>query len=544
MTDAEYDVILVGAGAGGGVAAAVLTEAGLSVLLLERGRSLSHADVPADHLRHQRVSRYGHNAGPDIEGHPRVVLDPQQRRRVVRPHEPSYQNNAACVGGGTRVYGGMAWRFLPDDFRMASRYGVPDGSSLADWPMDYDELEPWYDRAEWALGVAGDGEGNQHQGPRRRGYPLPPLPANPERAVLQRGAERLGLNTFPVPLLINSTAYNGRGACQQCGMCVGFACPSDAKNGTQNTLIPRALASGRCRLLEQAVVERIETDGRGRAVGVSYWHEGQRKLVQARAVACAGGAVETARLLLNSASDREPRGLGNRHDQVGRHLQGHYYTAAHGLIDEPVHSGRGPGPSIATCAFNHGTPGVIGGGMIANEFVHVPVFFMQASLPPGMRRWGQEAKRYMRRAYARTVDLKCPTQEIPSPDARVTVDARVRDRWGIPVACLSGTTHPESVRTAEAMRRHAERWLHASGAKPVWSEPLSLRLSGGQHQAGTCRMGEDPRTSVTDRWGRVHGHDNLFVLDGSVHVTNGGFNPVLTIMALAWRNADHLARSL
>jgi choline dehydrogenase-like flavoprotein len=149
----------------------------------------------------------------------------------------------------------------------------------------------------------------------------------------------------------------------------------------------------------------------------------------------------------------------------------------------------------------------------------------------------------MRDLYLRGIDLRGPVQEIPSPDSRVTLDPAVRDRFGLPVARLSGTTHPETVRTAEYIRARAEEWLRAAGAERVWSSPMDLRLSASQHQAGTARLAADPRDGVTDPFGRVHGHDNLWITDGSLHVTNGGFNPALTIMALAFRAAERIARS-
>lgn len=539
-----YDIIIVGAGAGGGVAAAVLAEAGLSVLVLERGSHLPPGSDGRDHLRHQRYSRYGHNAGPDIDSHPRVLVERDGRERVVRPHEPGYQNNAAAVGGGTTVYGAQAWRFLPDDFRMATVYGTPAGSSLADWPITYADLAPYYERIEWEMGVAGDGDLSVKHWQRERGFPMPPLPLTRRGSVLRGGAAALGWDVLPIPALINTVPYNGRPACTQCQFCVGFTCQVDAKSGTQNTFLPRAMATHRCTLISKAMVARVEVDGRGHVNGVTYVNDsGETIRARGRAVILAAGAIETARLLLNSATARYPQGLGNRHDQVGRHLQGHYYPAAVGLMSEVVYDGQGPGIATATVKFNHGNAGLVGGGMLADEFIDPPIVFWSRNLPPELPRWGEVNKRFMRENFTRIMRLTGPVQEIPSPDARVTVDPVVRDRWGQPVARLSGTTHPETVRTAAFMFERAKEWLRASGAVRVWGQPPGLYLSGGQHQAGTCRMGDDPRTSVTDHWGRVHGHKNLFVMDGSVHVTNGGFNPVLTILALAYRSAEHLAQT-
>ena len=553
MRRSHYDVIVIGSGAGGGVAAAVLAEAGKSVLLLERGRDLSFEAVGRDHLRNQRMPVYGHNAGPDIEGNPRT-LEPDSfpipvgeafgPHRLVRPHEPGYQNNAACVGSGTRVYAGQAWRFMPQDFRMASEYGVPEGSSLANWPIDYQDLEPFYEKVEWEIGICGDHRTMTHLPDYNKPYPMPALPLPHKSSVHERGLESLGWHALRVPRLINSVPYNGRPACINCQQCVGFACPADAKNGSHNTTVPRALRSGNCTLRTEFMAERLQCSDGGRVSGVSVLNgAGERQSFSADVIVLSCGAVETARLLLNSATPQEPTGIGNGGDQVGRNLQGHYYPGAFGLFPEVMYDGLGPGCSIATCQFNHGNDGIIGGGFLGDEDIVTPITLWKRFYPPEAPRWGIEAKRFMRDNFRRINDVTGPVQEIPSPDARVSINPRLRDRYGIPVAHLSGSSHPETVRTAQFMGKRAKEWLLASGATQVWGRPMPRYLSGGQHQAGTCRMGDDPATSVVDRWCRVHSQDNLFIADGSPHVTNGGFNPVETIMALAWRTAENIVRT-
>lgn len=540
-----YDVVVLGAGAGGGVAACVLAEGGARVLLVDRGAVLRYDDISRDHLRNHRSSVHGQNTGPGPVGNPRVMIGESGERDVVElPYDPRWHGNAMAVGGGTRVYQGMAWRFLPTDFRMASTYGVPDGSSLADWPLSYDDLEPHYDWVEHALGVCGAGGAHAVQGPRRRDYPMAPLPPNAEADILAAGARRLGLRTGPVPLLINSEPRDGRARCVRCGECVGFACPTDAKNASHNTVIPRALATGNTTLIDRCRAVELVTDGAGAVAGVRLLDErsGATTTVRAGDVVVACGAIETARLLLASRSDRHPDGIGNQHDQMGRHLQGHCFVSAFGLYDGPVADMHGPGVSIATCDLNHGTDGIVGGGVIANEMLKLPIVHWRWSHHPDAPRWGLAAKEAMRDSYLRTGHLFCQVQEIPRAGNRVAL-ADVLDDRGLQVAALTGATHPETIRAATHVQSVAARWLEASGATEVWTDAVPTGLTAGQHQAGTCRMGTDPMSSVTDPDGRVHGHDNVWVADASVHVTNGGFNPVLTIDALAHRTAQRLLRA-
>ena len=362
MALSRVNAVVVGSGAGGGVVFGQLAEAGLSVVCLEKGRWHSPFEERKDDLVNQRNSSLGVAYGPDEEKNPRVFVDLEGRERVVYPRQGEYSPNASCVGGGTVSYGGQAWRFMPQDFRMRATYGALEGSTLDDWPISYEDLEPWYERAEYEIGVSGDVEPNVFKGPRRKPLPMPPLSPRPrEWDFLYPAAKRLGLHPFDTPLLINSVPYNGRSACMRIRWCVGFGCETNAKNGTQNTLIPRALATGNAWLRAGCTVKEVLLDDRGRARGVAYFDENDRLQEQpADLVVVAGGATESARLLLLSKSRLHPTGLGNRHDWVGRNLNGHTYTGAVGFFDRDVYDDIGPGVCISVCDYNHGTPGLRG----------------------------------------------------------------------------------------------------------------------------------------------------------------------------------------
>jgi choline dehydrogenase-like flavoprotein len=539
----HVNAVVVGSGAGGGVVAKELATAGLSVVMLERGRWYSAADCRKDDLFNQRTQVLGAKFGPDEERDPRVLVDENGRETVVSPSDGGYSNNAACVGGGTFSYGAMAWRFMEKDFRMRSTYGAVEGSTLDDWPIAYSDLEPYYEKAEWEMGVSGDDSGNPFKAPRRKPVPMPPLAPGREHQLLEPAARRLGLHPFHIPMLRNTVPYNGRRACMRCRWCVGFACELSARTGTHNTVIPAALATGNCELRTGCMTREILLDSRARASGVAYFDAKNRLQEQpADLVIVCGGAVESARLLLNTKHRLFPNGLGNRCDWVGRNLQGHSYVGANGLFDFETYDDIGPGASIAISDYNHGNPGLAGGAMLANEFIRLPYQFL-GLVPPWVARWGSEHKDWVRTAFRRTVAVMGPVQEMPLFDARIQLDPKVKDYWGIPVARLSGTKHVHTIEIGRYIAGKAEEWLKEAGAVQTWKRLTSKSLSGGQHQAGTCRMGNDPKTSVVDANCRIHDVDNVYVIDASVHPTNGGFNPALTILANAYRASDALLKT-
>lgn len=544
MKNKHVNAIVVGAGAGGGIIAKELAVAGISVILFERGGWPNYDEHINDELISQRVQLLDSAYGPEWDKNPRVVINTKGERKVITPADGAYNHNAACVGSGTVTYGAMGWRFMPEDFQLKTIYGEIEGSTLADWPISYDDLEPYYTKAEWEIGVSGD-DTNPFAGKRSKPYPMPAFEQNKEGKLLFETCKRMGLHPFPIPMLRNSIAYNGRSACIRNRTCCGYACPINAKNGTQNTVIPVAMQTGNCTVKTHCMVAEVMVDDKGRATGVKYFDEkGKGQIQTADLVVISGSATETARLLLNSKSKLHPHGAGNNQDCVGRNLQGHAYTGAYGIFDYDILDLTGPGATVAISDFSHHNPGVVGGGILANEFYQMPYAF-SGFRPYGEPRWGKEHKDFQRDNYYRISRLLGPIQEMPMYDSRVTVDAEVKDYWGIPVAALSGHRHPLDIENCKFLSAKAEEILKEAGAIKTWtSVPGTGEYpSGGQHQVGTCRMGNDPRTSVVNSYGQIHEIDNLFVADGSALVTCGGFNPALTIMAVAFRSGEYIAKN-
>jgi choline dehydrogenase-like flavoprotein len=531
----DYDVVIVGSGPGGGVAAQVLANAGKSVLLVERAQSLSNAALRGDHLHGKRNAVYWPSAGPG-PGHPRVAQLSDGEDRVIDGTEDAalYGLNAMAFGGGTRLWQGMAWRFMPDDFAMASVFGNPEGASLADWPIDYDELEPFYTRAEWELGVAGIEGGLTRRTPRSAGYPMPPMGTEPARELLGRAAESLGWGWGPIPLALNSVPHDGRPACVRCPQCVGHACPVNAKNGAQNTFIPRAIATGNCDVIYDAEVIEVR-DGADRAHVTIMAEASTRPIaleIDAEVIVVSAGAVETPRLLLAS-------GIGN--DHLGRHLHDHRFVTMLSTVDEPVKPFIGPGHSVATLDHVHAESIPWGGGVLVDLMSLLPLTTASSPNAPGVPLWGAGHKEWMRGGRANVFGVFGMGQEIPMPTSRVTLANDVRDRWGKPVAALRKNVHWASVEVEDGMEREGANWLDAAGAHDIRRQRgIATASAAGEHSCGTARMGTSPENSATDRYGRVHGTKRIVVCDSSLHPTNGSVNPTLTIVANAYRVAEHL----
>ncbi len=535
---AEADVCIVGAGASGLVVAKELSERGFRVVVLERGPWLRREELIEDEIE---VKRRG-LLWPTVRQEPRTWRPSDDVEATPLSTETQLFANAMCVGGSTVHYSGLSWRFHESDFRVLSEEGPVAGTSLADWPITYDELEPYYERAEWTLGVSGRAGSNPFDPPRRRGYPLSPVARNSAGAILELGCRKLGLHPFPTPVAILSRPYEGRPACANKGFCSGYGCPLGAKSSTAEALLPAALATRRCELRTDAFVSRVTVDRRGLATGVAYFdRDGRESFQAAPLVILAAGGVETPRLLLHSATATWPDGLANGSGLVGHNFMQHAPGATViAVFPEPLDGHQGSGSTRVNQDFYPSDPhrGFIRGGFF-HPRAHGGDPIELALRPVHGARWGQAHKDSMRRMWRHYLYSHVTGESLPVEANRVDLDPTHRDRFGMPVARITHTAHENDVRLATFLADRSEDVFRAAGATEVIVPKPSVRRLHN-HQMGTCRMGDDPRRSVVDRWCRSHGVPNLFVVDSSVFVTSAGLNPALTIQANAFRVSDYI----
>jgi choline dehydrogenase-like flavoprotein len=537
-TREPVDFVVVGSGAAGGVVARELARAGFGVVLLEQGPHRTAADFTHDELGVLFNGELSGGAG-NVQTYRRTAAD---TAAVQDFPPPAYY--AQTVGGSSVHFSGNFWRLRELDFRERSALGPVAGTGLDDWPLDYAELEPYYTRVDWEIGVSG--VPGPFDPPRSKPYPLPPLPVKSSGVLFEAGARKLGLHPQVAPVAVLSQPYDGRSGCIHCGFCMGFGCEAGAKSSTLATMIPQALATGRCELRARSAVYRVETGKDGRVSEVLYWDgKGRPQGQRAKAVVLCANGAETPRLLLMSASPRFPQGLANGSGKVGRYLMFNSHSTAHAVFDEPLHDYKSVQCSRIVHDFYASDPkrGFYGGGALdARPFLAAtPLLFALTAVPPDVPRWGAEYKRFLAHAFTRNLTIACAGTSLPLESNNVTLDPKLKDPLGRPAIRVTYQDHADDLKLQAFLQDRAMEILDAAGARKAWRAPIEVQNIGA-HLLGTCRMGDDPKSSVVDRYHRSHEVRNLFICDGSSLVTSGRGQPTMTIQALAFRAAEHIAR--
>jgi choline dehydrogenase-like flavoprotein len=534
-TSEEVDFVIIGSGAAGGILAKELSGNGYRVVVLEQGPYLTEKDFVHDEIKVLNQDL--------LTNHP--DLQPNTFRKT--PDEKAKPQRALVYGrlvGGTSVhFTANFWRFHEIDFTEVSRFGPTPGAALADWPITYADLEPYYTKVEWEIGVSGQADASPFDPPRSKPYPMPPLPTKSSGVIFERAARKLGWHPFPAPMAILSQPRPGRSACVNCGFCLGFGCEVGAKSSSLATAIRMAEKTGRCEIRPNSYVHRIELDANGRATGAIYFDEKrtvQRQKAKA-VVVCANGA-ETPRLLLLSANKQFPNGLANSSGIVGKHLMLNSGTVATAVFEHPLNDYKGFAVSRILHDFYELDPekvGFRGGGGLDARFDMTPITFALGSLPPGTPQWGKGFKDVLSHNFTRTVEIFSHGTSLPVENNSFSLDPDLKDAWGLPALRMTYKDHPDDLRLTDWLNARASELLDAAGAVKKWSFPAQEQQFA-VHLLGTCRMGKDPKTSVINSDHQTHDVKNLFLCDGSSLVTSGRGQPTMTIEALAFRAADRI----
>ena len=506
-------VVVIGSGAGGGTLGTELALKGIDTVILEAGGRHEIEDFVNDEWASftqiswldKRTTSGSWRVARDFAGLPAWIVK--------------------AVGGSTVHWAGASLRLQEHEFRTRTAYGEVAGANLLDWPVTLAEMEPWYAKAEDRMGVT-------------RTNGIPGLPGNNNFKIMKAGADKVGYKECSTGrMAINPQPRNGRGGCQQIGFCFQ-GCKSGAKWSTLYAEIPRGEDTGKLEVRPNSQVLKIEHDAKGKVTGVVYADKGGKEVRQkARAVCVAGNSIESPRLLLNSASSMFPNGLANSSGQVGRNYMRHMTGSVYGIFENPVHMYRGTTMAgiIQDEAKNDPGRGFVGGYEFETLSLGLP--FMAAFLDPGA--WGREFTSALDR-YDHMAGMWIVGEDMPQEKNAVTLHASEKDKHGLPVPNVHFDDHPNDV----AMRSHAYKQggavYDAVGATRTFPTPPYPST----HNLGTNRMSEKPKDGVVNKFGQTHDIPNLFVSDGSQFTTGGAENPTLTIVALALRQADHIAERM
>lgn len=535
--DEAVDFVIIGSGSAGGIMAKELAVNGFSVVVMEQGPFRTAKDFTHDALSvfvFEELQGGGNDFSQQTFRH-----DETDTAELPQQRSPAFY--AQGVGGSSVHFTANFWRLRESDFKERSLLGPMSGTNFADWPISYDEIEPYYSRVDWEIGVSGaPGPDDSY---RAKPFPMKPFPIKSSGVLMERGANKLGWSVQPEPHAVLSEPFNGRPACINCGFCMGFGCEADAKSSTLAAMIPDAIASANCEIRAECAVYRIGTND-GRADEVFYYDpEGNQRSQKARAVIVSANGAETPRLLLNSATEQHPDGLANSSGFVGRNLMLNSHSSVQALFEHPLNDYKGVQVSRITHEFYETDPkrGFYGGGGIDTRpfIAAVPLLFSISGVRPDGPTWGAEYKANLEHDFTRSMFWFASGTSIAQDRNNITIDPSHKDKWDRPSIRMTYRDHDDDMALAKFLQERSMQLSAAAGATHSWALPIEVQ-SGGAHLLGTCRMGDDPESSVVDKYHRSHDVPNLFICDGSSMVTSGRGQPTMTIMALAFRASEHI----
>ena len=551
-TGQDYDVIVIGSGAGGAATAWGLARRGAKVLILEAGPFYDpvhdyRLDKPQWEQRRfpEKIAIAGRQVFAPLQKLEPAWKELRSWNTVTGPLNPSDRrkpwiyDHVVGVGGSTLHFTGEAHRLHPDAMKMRSRYGV-----AADWPIDYAELESYYCDVERVIGVAGPHD--EPTRPRSQPYPLPPHALSYASQAIQKACKKLHLNWTENPVAILSRPYDGRPGCNYCANC-NRGCPRRDKGSTDVTFIKKALDSGNCTIRPNCQVTRLEAGKHDKITHVHFVDaKNQTSAIKAPIVVVACGAVETPRLLLASASQAAPDGVANESGLVGRNFMETLSWTATGLHPKPLGSYRGL-PSDSICwDYNapDAIPGVVGGCRVSPATAEADLVGPLGYARRVVAGWGGQHKADMRTTFGRALAVGAIGESLPNTRSYIDLDPDKSDALGKPLARIHSYLPAGELQRLAFMAEKSREILNACGVEKMLEEYGTYDFFSSTHVFGTCRMGDDPQHSVVNGFGQSHRWHNLFITDASVFPSSGGGeSPSLTIEALALRSADHIADS-
>lgn len=511
----KVDAVVIGSGAAGSAIAARLASGGKQVIILEAGPERNNRDLISSGIWARRLKWGGEPVFEDGD------------------NKVGYGFNAGYGLGGSAMHHYAVWpRLHPEDFQLRSRF-----DRAQDWPIRYGDLQPYYDQVQTEAGIAGDA-GQEIWRPPGRPYPMPPVPLFAQGEIIARGFERQGMHTAPLPLAINTNGYNGRATCIWDGWC-DAGCPIGALANPLTIYLPVAKAHGAVVQTDATVSRILTTDNGEFATGVEYTnHDGETFRVMADLVVLAAFSIQTPRLLLASATPRHPSGLANSSGRVGRGVMTHPAGSVYGLFDEKTdcHLGATGGQLLNQDGydkFTHAKTGAFG----SYQWLIAQAIKPNDLLGIGMSRpdlFGHDLHTFMRDAAHHLATMTVVVEDLPVAENAVTLDPKT-DRFGVPLARVSHTTHADSRALWQAAMQQGRAIFKAAGAREVWTGPQAP-----MHIMGGTSMGREAASSVCNEYGQTHDIPNLVIAGAGLFPTSGAVNPTFTLLALAERSSEHL----